>query len=421
MENNEKNKGEINNNSEPKIVSNNPVFNEIQEILTDQEMIQKKLIENNNKDNYYLELNFPGGLILKSFDVKFLLIIPTNYPKQEPELFCLTAFTHPHISDGRNLINDVINSEWTFENTPLDFIINKIPKFVIKFSNYTDKSLIIGKYQLKHIYPINLLNNLPIFFHLIPEINKIITIGDISLCLYELNNNNKDFKYCILSFFVNIKDITEILVRQKKNLIIIKYKLEKSVKKININSQNYNLINDILKEKMKLYQKKKGKLPDIDIKYLEKEIEEKEKELLNKENNKTIFMYKEKCLRLMDLYQQAIEYYSAVNDPKFLKINIKIHQLTLNLEENEKQKNINEKIEDKNKNEIKKEDEKRLGKDEVNKVENKKEQEIKKKEEVKEENKNKEENNSLRLKINEGELNTLDVGEDEEEEEDENK
>ena len=173
MENNEKIKEEIKNNSEPKIVINAPVFNEIQEILTDQEMIQKKLIENNNKDNYYLELNFPGGLILKSFDVKFLLIIPTNYPKQEPELFCLTAFTHPHISDGRNLINDVINSEWTFENTPLDFIINKIPKFVIKFSNYTDKSLIIGKYQLKHIYPINLLNNLPIFFHLIPEINKI--------------------------------------------------------------------------------------------------------------------------------------------------------------------------------------------------------------------------------------------------------
>ena len=172
---------------------------------------------------------------------------------------------------------------------------------------------------------------------------------------------------------------------------------------------------------MKLYQKKKGKLPDIDIKYLEKEIEEKEKELLNKENNKTIFMYKEKCLRLMDLYQQAIEYYSAINDPKFLKINIKIHQLTLNLSENEKQNNIKEKIDDKNKNEIKKEDKKGLEKEEVNKVESKKEQEIKKKEEEKEENKFKEENNSLRLKINEGELNTLDVGEDEEEEEDENK
>ena len=29
----------------------------------------------------------------------------------------------------------------------------------------------------------------------------------------------------------------------------------------------------------------------------------------------------------MDLYQQAIEYYSAINDPKFEDINIKIHNL----------------------------------------------------------------------------------------------
>ena len=416
MENNEN----IKNNDDKKIITNNPVFNEIQEILNDQEMIQKKLIENNDENNYYLELNFPGGLILKSFEVKFLFIIPSIYPKQEPELFCLTAFSYPHISDGRNLINDVINSEWTYENIPLDFIINKIPKFIIKYSNYSDKSLIIGKYILKKLYPINFLNSLPIFFHLIPEINKIITIGDISLCIYELNKNNKELKYCTLSFFVNIKDIIEIFVRQKKNLIIIKYKSEKSTKKININSQSYNLINDILKEKMKLYKKKSGKLPDIDIKYLEKEIEGKENELLNKENNKEIIMYKEKCLRLMDLYQQAIEYYSAVNDPKFLDINIKIHQLTLNLEENEKQNKINEKIDDKNKNETKK-NEDGIGKGEINKIEKQDKQEIKKKEDEKTENKNSQENTSLRLKINEGELNTLDVGEDEEEEEDENK
>ena len=219
---------------------------------------------------------------------------------------------------------------------------------------------------------------------------------------------------------MNIKDIIEIIVRQKKNLIIIKYKYEKSTKKVNINSQSYNLINDILKEKMKLYKKKIGKLPDIDIKYLEKEIEGKENELLNKENNKEIIMYKEKCLRLMDLYQQAIEYYSAVNDPKFLDINIKIHQLTLNLEENEKQNKINEKIDDKNKNETKK-NESGIGKGELNKIEKQEKQEIKKKEDEKTENKNSQENTSLRLKINEGELNTLDVGEDEEEEEDENK
>ena len=402
MENNQKEKENIENIKEQNIVPNNdPVFNEIQEILMDQEMIQKKLIES-NEENYKLELIFPSELILKQFNVKFLLIIPKSYPKQEPELYCITIFTHPHICDGRNLINDIINREWTYENNiPIDFIINKIPKFIIKYSDYTDKSLIIGKYMINHIYPFDFLKNLPIFFHLIPETNKIITIGDISLCLFELDYE-KESKYCKLTFFVNIKEIIEIQTKQKNNLIIIKYKSEKSTKKININSENYNIINDILLEKMKIYKKKLG-----------------------------------------------IEYYSAVNNPKFIDINIKIHQLienqllTLNPETKEKEninnttdktnkkeeiKNENTKIQEnkdnnkipENKNEIKiKEDLKEDKKEEKEKKEIKrKEEENKKNKETKEQKEENGENTQLRLQINEGELNTLDVGEDDEEEED---
>ena len=447
-----------------KILSKDPLYNEIQEILIDQEMIKKKLLEQ-NEISYNLELIFPGELILKKFNVNFLLIIPKKYPKQEPELYCLTVFSHPHLSDGRNLINDIFNNEWTYDNIPIDVIINRIPKFIIKCSEYINKSLNIGKYLLNHLYPINLLKDLPIFFHLIPENNNIITIGDISLCIYELEKEN-NFKYCKLLSFINIKDIIEVQTKQKSNLIIIKYKYEKTTKKMNINSQNYNTIEDILKEKMKIYKKKIGKLPDIDIIYLEKEIAEKEKELLNKEKDEqNIYMYKEKCLRLMDLYQQSIEYYSAVNNPKFMDINIKIHKLiestkltsisdikdnedkiskeekeniTIKNEENKKKDDIEKnKIEDKKESLEKKENikenndikKKEKDKKEINekKEEKKKEEKIKekkeeiKKTEIKEKKgeKKKEENNSLRLKIDEKELNTLDVGEDEEEEEEE--
>ena len=53
MENNQKEKENIENMKEQNVVPNNdPVFNEIQEILMDQEMIQKKLIENNNKNSF---------------------------------------------------------------------------------------------------------------------------------------------------------------------------------------------------------------------------------------------------------------------------------------------------------------------------------------------------------------------------------
>ena len=465
----EKNENTNKKNENVIIISKDPIYNEIQEILTDQEMIKKKLLDQNEL-SYNLELIFPGELILQKHNVNFLLIIPKNYPKTEPELYCLTVFSHPHLCDGRNLINDIFNKEWTYDNIPIDVIINRIPKFIIKNSEYNNKSLILGKYMMSHLYPISLLKNLPIFFHLIPENNNIITIGDISLCLYELEKEN-NFKNCKLISFINIKDIIEIQTKQKTNLIIIKYKCDKTTKKLNINSQNVETIENILKEKMKIYKKKKGKLPDIDIKYLEKEIAQKEKELLNKENGeKNIVMYKEKCLRLMDLYQQSIEYYSAVNDPKFMDINIKIrkliesNKLTSNsdneIKDNDKEQKIKEEKENisikneenkiKNNNEtkkieekkdiniIKKEEKKDINKKEIinNKINEKKEEKEKEKKkeetkkEKKEENKkvvikenkdkkDKDDNNSLRLKIDEGEINTLDVGEDEEEEEEE--
>ena len=465
----EKNENTNKKNENVIIISKDPIYNEIQEILTDQEMIKKKLLDQNEL-SYNLELIFPGELILQKHNVNFLLIIPKNYPKTEPELYCLTVFSHPHLCDGRNLINDIFNKEWTYDNIPIDVIINRIPKFIIKNSEYNNKSLILGKYMMSHLYPISLLKNLPIFFHLIPENNNIITIGDISLCLYELEKEN-NFKNCKLISFINIKDIIEIQTKQKTNLILIKYKCDKTTKKLNINSQNVETIENILKEKMKIYKKKKGKLPDIDIKYLEKEIAQKEKELLNKENGeKNIVMYKEKCLRLMDLYQQSIEYYSAVNDPKFMDINIKIrkliesNKLTSNsdneIEDNDKEQKIKEEKENisiknednkiKNNNEtkkieekkdiniIKKEEKKDINKKEIinNKINEKKEEKEKEKKkeetkkEKKEENKkvvikenkdkkDKDDNNSLRLKIDEGEINTLDVGEDEEEEEEE--
>ena len=465
----EKNENTNKKNENVIIISKDPIYNEIQEILTDQEMIKKKLLDQNEL-SYNLELIFPGELILQKHNVNFLLIIPKNYPKTEPELYCLTVFSHPHLCDGRNLINDIFNKEWTYDNIPIDVIINRIPKFIIKNSEYNNKSLILGKYMMSHLYPISLLKNLPIFFHLIPENNNIITIGDISLCLYELEKEN-NFKNCKLISFINIKDIIEIQTKQKTNLILIKYKCDKTTKKLNINSQNVETIENILKEKMKIYKKKKGKLPDIDIKYLEKEIAQKEKELLNKENGeKNIVMYKEKCLRLMDLYQQSIEYYSAVNDPKFMDINIKIrkliesNKLTSNsdneIKDNDKEQKIKEEKENisikneenkiKNNNEtkkieekkdiniIKKEEKKDINKKEIinNKINEKKEEKEKekKKEETKKEKneenkkvvikenkdkKDKDDNNSLRLKIDEGEINTLDVGEDEEEEEEE--
>ena len=440
------------------IATSNTLMNEIQELLTDQEIISKKLIEE-NKDEYTLELIFPEEITLKDIKIKFLLVVSKDYPNKEPEIYCLTVFSHPHLCDGRNLINNIINGDWNKKKLPLETLINKIPNFIIKQNELIkeDNSINIGKYTLKKIYKINFIKELPIFFHLILNINQILTISDISLCFYDLDKNNVGS--CILSSYIDIKDIIEIISKPDKSMITIKYK-NKKTKSIDIITPSYEVIQGILNEKMKIYQKKIGKLPDIDIVKVEQEIEIKEKELNKEESNI------DKVMNLMSLYQKAVEYYSAINDQKFGIFTSKIQKLLENSQlskaspsiENKDNKNNevningkeNNKVNDKNlqKEEMIKEknngnnNDKKEIKKEINVNDIKKENKIKieekneNKKDIKEQkidNNNdtdkKEENNeyndtkkdknqpSIKLKIGEEDLKTLDVGDEEEEEE----
>jgi ubiquitin-protein ligase len=112
------------------IATNNSLMNEIQELLTDQEIISKKLIKE-NKDDYTLELIFPEEITQKNFKIKFLLIISKDYPNKEPELYCLTMFSHPHLCDGRNLINNIINGDWSNKKLPLETLMMKLLSLVM--------------------------------------------------------------------------------------------------------------------------------------------------------------------------------------------------------------------------------------------------------------------------------------------------
>ena len=480
------------------IETNNAIMNEIQELLTEQEIIKKKLIKENS-EYYALELIFPKEITQKQLEIKFLLLLTSDYPNKEPELYCLTVFSHPHLCDGRNLLNDIIGGEWSKKRLPLETIINKIPKFIIKYNDCKNNLNIVGKYTLNQYYKISFLNKLPIYFHLITYDNKILTISDISLCLYDLD---KKIGFCKLSFYVDIKDIIEVQSKPNKKIITINYKniLNNKNQKLDINTPSCDAINAILSEKIKIY-KKSGILPDIDIIKIEKEIEEKEKEIKMDVSNL------EKKLSLMSLYQTSVEYYSAINNPKFIEITHKIHKLfenspsknsttekedkkeegiknnnkeeknqiqinnknninsnnnittesnkdnkvnikeekkelietkienNKNKIENDKKNEINEKIKSEDKKEITEKEnqnnEKNQKDENVADGVDKEEKDIKEKKSTNDENKeqnnlkkneNKEEkedkNNSIRLKIDEGDLGTLDVEDEEEEEED---
>ena len=78
--------------------NNNPIIQEVNELLKDQEQIQKKVL-NYNKDYIELELSVPESLTQSQFPIKFLLKITMEFPKEEPELYCITKFSYPHIYD----------------------------------------------------------------------------------------------------------------------------------------------------------------------------------------------------------------------------------------------------------------------------------------------------------------------------------
>ena len=152
-------------------INNNLIIQEVNELLMDQEQIIKK-VTNCNKEYIELELSIPETLTQGKYPIIFLLKITMMYPKEEPELYCITKFSYPHVYDGRNLLKDVLKSNWNSEIHNLDIVINRIPKFIIEFNNSLEEGylLLVGKYTINHVYPFNRIKDFPIFHQ---NVNKM--------------------------------------------------------------------------------------------------------------------------------------------------------------------------------------------------------------------------------------------------------
>ena len=322
---------------------NNPIIQEVNELLMDQEQIIKKVL-NYNKDFIELELSIPESLTQSQYPIKFLLKITMEFPKEEPELYCITKFSYPHIFDGRNLLNAVLKTKWENNIHNLDVIINRIPKFIIEFNNSLEEGylLLVGRYMINHIYSYDRIKELPIFHinvkqnekikNKIIKKNKILTISDLSFCLYE-----SESKHSVkLTFQANLNELLSIKRNTQEktiNLIWKKNNKENETIEIVISTDDSDKIKSTLLEKMELFgkeynvsqktiKKRMGKLPCNNIEHVEKQMKKLEKEF---KDNKNINM--ELVHKLMTLYQTAVEYYSAINSPQFQIYTEKIKDL----------------------------------------------------------------------------------------------
>ena len=154
--------------------NNNPVIKEVNELLMDQDQIKRK-VSNYNKDFIELELSIPESLTQSKFPIKFLLKISMEFPKEEPELYCITKFSYPHIYDGRDLLYDVLKKKWQRNIHSLDVIINRIPRFIIEFNNSLEDGylLLVGKYMIDHLYSLDKIKELPIFHQNVKQDEKV--------------------------------------------------------------------------------------------------------------------------------------------------------------------------------------------------------------------------------------------------------
>ena len=285
--------------------NNNPIIKEINELLNDQDQIIKKVL-NYNKEYIELELSVSESLAQSKYPIKFLLKITMKFPKEEPELYCITKFSYPHIYDGRNLLKAVLKKKWENNIHNLDVIINRIPRFIIEFNNSLEEGylLLVGNYMINHIYSLDRIKLMPIFHQNVKQNerikskiikkNKLLTISDLSFCLYEIESKH----LAKLTFQANLNDLVTIKRNTQENTIIFLWKDNNKANQnveIEILTNDTDKIKSTLLEKMELFgkeynvskkiiKKRMGKLPCSNIEHVEKQIEKIEKDFNDNKN-----------------------------------------------------------------------------------------------------------------------------------------
>ena len=391
-------------------ISQLPANNLKVDITLDKSLIKQKYIE--IKDN-----------------LKFILYIKKNHPLSAPHLYCLSKFIYPEIADPRDLLEEVIEEKWGINKKyyHLKTIVKKIPQFIIDYiEDIQTQHFYIGKYYLDCIYDNKLLNLFPnLFFEDVyekvylensdkyyDESRKLLISEGFFLLFVE--KSIFESEKLRLIFYAAIKSLMHIKHYTASDIVELTWKIKgKRNMLMRIRSGDADkiveIIMDILKKKSikykitnKDFRPKEGELPQIKIGVVEEEINKYEVTLRLQEN-----VNQENVSYLMELYEKAVQYYSAVNDNKYELYMGKIQDMFANEEFtkllNEKKTKVKDdkdkiyyKKKDEDKKEEKKEDDNKKEKENISVI--KEEKNIEKKEEKKVEKKE-EKKSEIKLKV----------------------
>jgi len=298
--------------------------------------------------------------------IRFILQITSTYPETPPLLFCISRFCIPELCDGRDFLEDTLQMKWDKNNCFLKLIISQIPSFVQRYLNYINGNNVInniilrrkmfGKYYLDSIYETSIIKYIPyLYFN---NISEVVSIEGKKMLLEDrkmLITDNFLLLFCPKNLYeidklklVFVGPITSLLyIRQfyKDGIVLLKWIIKgKGLQNSNFTMQfktqdgDYivdTLIDNLSKRSINFKVtntingniKREGTVPMVEINLVEEEIKNLEKKINNKEN-----ITKESISILINLYEKAIQYYSALNNKRFEIFIKKIHEVYSNTE-----------------------------------------------------------------------------------------
>ncbi|CAD8062788.1 unnamed protein product [Paramecium sonneborni] len=250
--------------------------------------------------------------------IKICLYLDNKFPFVFPRVHVLSHLTKPTLADGRDYIEDVLHSPWS-PSILLNEIIQKLPKFLDQVRLYKDdreRLLSFGKYHQEQEYEGQLGLEDVEYFQCKEIINgksyqKIIQLSNSHILFLESQN-----KVLILCHNSPTKDLVK--VEKIDNSALLTWKSDDNFRQQTFIPSNIDLFMDSILlyktgssgKKIQEEEVTLQKFENFEIQKLLAQVSQNEK-LLEKE------LTIQTLNSLMDSYQQAIEYYSAVSDEDF--------------------------------------------------------------------------------------------------------
>ena len=301
-----------------------------------------------NVIEYQIIIHFPNEKIDKEKEKlnelkEYIFIIEISLTKHEIRLFSKNINS---INDGRDLFRDLTLSK--NNNFTSDFDLNIIVSAIKQFlKNIKGIDTRMGYFYIDSQYDLNILNyiregNKNLLFSKVKLMEKVnnrnleipvnCLISEDYFCLFENIPKNK-FKIK-LTFYSSLKILKSFNKSYVGSIITLLWKQYGPVEyEMKLTSENDDLINQMVEfiiQKirnfgfhMDIIKRKDGKLPEINISKIEREISQMEIQMKNGGN---ILIFN----KLISNYEKAVEYYSAVGDSKYESYNKKIQELLKN-------------------------------------------------------------------------------------------